>query len=296
MSKNVMITGSNSGFGRLTTDLLLEKGYTVFGTMRGVTGKNAEAAKEMTEAAANKTGTLHIVELDVTDDASVEAAVKSVIDTAGQLDVVINNAGIGTFGVNEAFTIEQAEKVYDVNVFGVMRVNRAVLPHMREQKSGLLIHVSSGLGRFIFPFLGVYSSSKWALEGLVETYRYELAPLGVDALLVEPGAYGTSFAANILQGADQDRFVAYGQVAQMAQQMVQGMEERSQSGEMGDPQEVAEAIVGLIETPAGQRPLRTLVGSDIAILEQLNEYSTQMQAQLLEYMGMKELENVAPAE
>lgn len=296
MSKNVMITGSNSGFGRLTTDLLLEKGYTVFGTMRGVTGKNAEAAKEMTEAAANKTGTLHIVELDVTDDASVEAAVKSVIDTAGQLDVVINNAGIGTFGVNEAFTIEQAEKVYDVNVFGVMRVNRAVLPHMREQKSGLLIHVSSGLGRFIFPFLGVYSSSKWALEGLVETYRYELAPLGVDALLVEPGAYGTSFAANILQGADQERFAAYGQVAQMAQQMVQGMEERSQSGEMGDPQEVAEAIVGLIETPAGQRPLRTLVGSDITILEQLNEYSTQMQAQLLEYMGMKELENVAPAE
>jgi NAD(P)-dependent dehydrogenase (short-subunit alcohol dehydrogenase family) len=134
----------------------------------------------------NRTKVVLIVDLDVTDDASVKRAIEYVVRTANRLDVVVNNAGVSYTGPIEAFTMEQVHQQFDTNVFGVIRVNRAALPQMRAQGSGLLLQVGSVLGRVALPFAGLYGASKFALEGLTEAYRYELAALGIDAAIVEP--------------------------------------------------------------------------------------------------------------
>jgi NAD(P)-dependent dehydrogenase (short-subunit alcohol dehydrogenase family) len=157
---SILITGSSSGFGRLTAEALARKGHTVFASMRGVAGKNAAKAEQLRQWARQENVNLHVVELDVTNEASAEAAAAAVVNTAGRIDVLINNAGVGAFGLNERFTAEQLQNLFDVNVFGVHRVNRAVLPTMRRQGSGLLVYITSALGRFMVPNMGTYSASK----------------------------------------------------------------------------------------------------------------------------------------
>ena len=131
--------------------------------------------------------------MDVTNDASVNHAVQQTLDRAGRIDVVINNAGIAAQGITEAYTVEQFQQLLllDVNLLGVARVNRAVLPAMRRQHTGLLIHVSSGIGRIVIPECAAYAASKFALEALADGYRFELAPLGIDSVIVEPGIHRT---------------------------------------------------------------------------------------------------------
>ena len=123
---------------------------------------------------------MFVLELDVTSDDSVKIAVAKAIELGGPLDVVVNNAGIGCGGLAEAFTAEQWQQVFDINVFGVQRVSRAVLPSMRERGTGLLINVSSIMGRVVLPFAAPYTATKFALEGMTEAYRYELSGTGVD--------------------------------------------------------------------------------------------------------------------
>ena len=293
-NQNVIITGSSSGFGFLTTRTLLENGYTVFATMRDLDGKNASRANELRDFADGTTGTLRLLELDVTNDASVETAVRQALDEAGQLDVVINNAGIGAAGFAEGFTVDQFQRIFDVNVFGVQRVNRAVLPAMRERGSGLLIHVSSSLGRLVIPFAAPYTATKYAVEGLSESYRYELAGTGVDVVVVEPGGFGTGFAANMVMPADEVRVESYGELRETPRQMWSGMVQQLQGENAPDPQVVADAILTLIETPAGQRPLRTVVdpmtGGEAASV--INQTTDQIQSQLLAAFGMGDLLSV----
>lgn len=280
--KTVLITGSNAGFGRLTAEVLAQKGHTVFASMRDVDGKNSGAASDMRLQAERENWALHVLELDVTNDESVESAVKRTVDAAGSIDILINNAGVGTFGMTEAFSLDTAERVFDVNVMGVLRVNRAVLPHMRRQGSGLVVYVSSGLGRILFPFLGIYASSKWALEALAETTSYELKPLGIDTAIVEPGAYGTAFGANMIPADDHERFASYGPVTKMAQDMMNGFQE----GEFGDPVEVVDAIVNIVEMPSGQRPLRIPVGADLKQgVSAINEVAAGVQSQVMQMLG-----------
>jgi Short-chain alcohol dehydrogenase of unknown specificity len=148
MSKTILITGASSGFGRDTAETLFRAGHTVYASMRGAQGKNREAAE-----ALRKLG-IKTVELDVSDDASVEAGVKKVLAEAGRIDVLVNNAGIMSAGVTEAFTAEQAKVIFDTNVIGLLRVTRAVLPSMRQKRDGLIINIGSVLGRVTFPSLG----------------------------------------------------------------------------------------------------------------------------------------------
>ena len=253
MSKNILITGASGGFGKLTTHALLKKGYTVVASMRGVAGKNKEAAAALREAGAL------IVEIDVTSDESVSTGVAQAIELAGGIDVVVNNAGIGVLGLQESFTTEDFQKLFDVNLFGVQRVNRAILPHLRENKKGFLIHVSSLLGRISLPFYGPYNASKWALEALAENYRVELSAFGVDVALVEPGGYATDFFGSLLRPSDGNRDNGYGELAQAPEQLFINFEQALANNPAQDPQNVADAIVGLIETPAGKRPFRTTV-------------------------------------
>jgi NAD(P)-dependent dehydrogenase (short-subunit alcohol dehydrogenase family) len=294
-SRTVLITGSNSGFGRLTAETLATKGHTVFASMREVSGKNAEQARALRAWAEAKNVRLHVIELDVADDKSVARAVHEALATAGRIDAVVNNAAVGAFGLVESFTSAQMRNLFEVNVFGVQRVNRAVLPHMRERRSGLLVHISSGLGRLALPVTGAYSMTKWALEGLAETYRYELAAVGVDSVIVQPGAFPTEFGGKALAAAEPERAQGYGPSADLPQRLMAGFGAMFAAPNPPQPQEVADAIAGLIEMPAGTRPLRTVVDRMTGQgPTAINEVASNVMAGALQMMGMGELLTVKP--
>lgn len=252
---NVIVTGSSSGFGRLTVETLAKAGHTVFATLRNVKGKNAGAA-----AALAAIPNVQVVELDVTSDASVEQAVAEIAKrTGGAIDVVVNNAGRFAMGVQEAFGLDEVKALYETNVFGPLRVNRAVLPHMRKRRSGLIVSISSVVGRVSLPTLGTYSSTKYALEALVEAQRDELKGLGIDVVAMEPGAFPTEVGNNGLYASDADRANDYGAVAQIPQKMGESLGQLFSSPQSPKPQEVADAILEVVRTPAGKRPARVVV-------------------------------------
>ncbi|HWC20356.1 MAG TPA: SDR family oxidoreductase, partial [Terriglobales bacterium] len=172
--KSVLVTGTSSGFGKVIAETLSRKGYQMFASMRNASGRNSSARNELLDLAAREGLALSVIDLDVTDDESVERAVAQVIADAGKIDILINNAGYALWGLTEAFTVEQAKQIFDTNFFGIVRMNRAVLPHMRRQREGLIIHITSAAGRGVLPGMGLYTATKFAVEALAECYRYEL--------------------------------------------------------------------------------------------------------------------------
>jgi len=277
----VLITGSSTGFGRLFTETLARKGHTVFATMRDPGGRNAKNASEIRALAEKESLPIHVLELDVTNDASVERAVNAAIAKAGRIDVAINNAGYYLSGLEEAVTTEQAQRLMDTNFFGPVRVNRAVLPHMRRQRSGVLMHISSGAGRVVLPSAGFYCASKSALEALAEAYSYELAAQGIESVIVEPGAYETPVFGNTVKAADEARTNTYGAVKEIPAKLNAAL-----SSNAGNAQEVADAVLRIIETPAGEKQLRYLVSPSGFGVDQINALSMQVQAKLLEAFGL----------
>lgn len=257
--KVVFITGSNSGFGRLTAETLARQGYSVYGSMRDTTGKNAALASEIVDLAAKESLDLNVVDLDVTDDASVERAIQHILATAGHIDVVVNNAGIFLQGPLEAYTLDQIHHQFDTNVYSVMRINRAVLPSMRARRNGLLIQVGSIVGRIALPGVGLYSASKFALEGLTEAYHHELAALGIDAVIVEPGTYPTGLGGKTIFAGDQTRIAPYSALLAQVSAAAEASTSETSQATAPNPQEVADAIANLIAMPTGHRPLRTVV-------------------------------------
>src|ERR1700744_2963211 len=219
----VLVTGASTGFGRLFTETLARKGYTVFATLRDPKGKNAKNAGEIEALAKKESLPIHILELDVTKGDSVDKAFKTAIDKAGRLDVVINNAGFPIIGLTETITVEQAQSQFDTNFFGCVRVNRAALPQMRKQKSGLLLHISSGAGRLVFPTFGFYCASKFALEAYSEAYNYELAGQGIQSISIQPGAYQTAIFGSIQEGEDKARAETYGAANQILGKINNGL-------------------------------------------------------------------------
>jgi NAD(P)-dependent dehydrogenase (short-subunit alcohol dehydrogenase family) len=277
----VLITGSSTGFGRLIAETLARRGHTVFATMRDIQGRNATNASEIRALAEKESLPLHVLELDVTNDASVDQAVHKSIEQAGRVDVAINNAGYGLIGLAEAVTTEQARQIMDTNFFGSVRVNRAVLPHMRRQRSGLLLHVSSGAGRLVIPTFSFYCASKFAMESLAEAYHYELAPQGIESSIVEPGAYQTAVFGNIVTAADQARTNTYGVANEIAAK-INGLLTTA----AGNPQEVADAVLRIVETPAGERKLRYRVSPADLGVDEINDLCEQVQARLFEGFGI----------
>src|SRR5258708_7005777 len=254
MAQTMLVTGSTSGFGCLMVETLARQGYTVFAGMRAVAGKNAPAAEALRALAEREQLALHIIEIDITDDASVEQAIVSLVGITGRIDVVVNNAGVSYSGPLEAFTLKQVQQQFDTNVFGVLRVNRAALPHMRRQGSGLLLQIGSIAGRLALPFQGLYAATKFALEGLTESYRYELAPFGIDAAIIEPGTYPTPIMAKDQIAADTERAALY--QAAMDPFMTPFYAE-NRSATPPDPQEVADTVARVIPQPACAQPLHT---------------------------------------
>jgi NAD(P)-dependent dehydrogenase (short-subunit alcohol dehydrogenase family) len=262
MSKDVLITGCSTGFGFDAAKHLAGKGHRVYATMRGVTGRNQAAAEALTAFAESEGVHITVLEMDVTSDASVDAAVSGIEN----VDVLINNAGVGFGGPVESFTSEQILGQLDVNIVGTIRVARAVLPGMRARKSGLIIQVSSTAGRAAFPGFGVYHASKWGLEGISEALRYELGPLGVDVVIVEPGPFSTNFFANLVGGADEALAAAYEHVAAFGEGFKNMVMSAFEDGDAPtDPMIVVETFERLIDTPVGHRPFRTIAGMDFGL-------------------------------
>jgi len=287
---NVIITGTSSGFGRAMVETLARDGHTIFACMREVGGRNAKAAAELS-ALSGKTARVHIVEMDVTDDASVQAAIERVArETGGAIDILINNAGRLSAGVQEAYTIEQAKGLFETNVFGVLRVNRAVLPHLRKRGAGLVINTSSIMGRYSLPCLGVYCATKFALEALVEAQRDELKDLGIDVVAVEPGAFPTSVADNALWVHDPDIAGSYGGVPQLPQKLGEVLRQLYSGASSPKPQAVADAVLALVNTPAGKRPHRVVVDTLTgAPVDTLNETHAAQRPGVVKAYGMGEV-------
>ena len=277
----VLITGSSTGFGRLFTETLAQKGHTVFATMRDLGGRNAKNVSEIRALAEKESLPIHVLELDVTNDASVERAVNAAIAKASRIDVAINNAGYYLSGLEEAVTTEQAQRLMDTNFIGPVRVNRAVLPHMRRQRSGVLMHISSGAGRVVVPSAGFYCASKFALEALAEAYSYELAAQGIESVIVEPGQYETPVFGNTVRAADEARTTTYGAAKEIPAKVNAAL-----SSTTGNAQEVADTVLRIIETPAGERQLRYFVSPQDFGLNEINALSKQVQAKLLEAFGL----------
>lgn len=283
--QTVLITGASTGFGRLIAETLARAGYSVFASMRDINGRNAKNAAELRALAEKESLPLHVLELDVTDESSVNRAVDSIIKSAGRIDVAINNAGYVLLGLGETLSTDQAQKLFDTNFFGSVRVDRAVLPHMRQQRSGLLMHISSLAGRIVVPGYGFYCASKYALEALSETYSYELAGQGIESVVVEPGAYSTPIFTNSLPAADPARAETYGAARDLPQHF-----EAALQANAGDAQEVADLILRIVQTPVGQRKLRHTVspGDSGAGVEQINAVSEQVQNAIFDRFGVSE--------
>ncbi len=285
MTKTILITGASTGFGRDTAETLARAGHNVFASMRDPKAKNR------LHADALRGQDIEVVELDVTDTQSVDRAVAEVIAKAGRIDVLINNAGVLAAGVSEAFTPEQATALFDVNVIGLLRVTRAVLPGLRRHNDGLIINVGSILGRVTFPFFGIYGASKFAVEALTDSFRYEVSQLGIDVVLVQPSAYPTQLFASATQPADPGRTAEYGSVGEIPDAMFQQFESMLSAPGAPDPHDIAEAIANLIVTPKGDRPARTVVGPSYGA-DTLNDATAPVQASAVEALGLGHLATI----
>lgn len=253
MKHKILVTGASGAFGSLACIQLAENGHQVVGTMRSASGKNEVIANQL------KSKGVALVELDVTNEKSVNAGVKSAIEQMDGLDTVFNNAGIGANGILECFTSDDIQKMFDVNVFGVQRLMRAVLPHLRQQGKGTIIHTSSCIGRVTTPFLASYSASKYALESLAEGYRAELSGFGIESCIVEPGGFPTGFMSGMITPSDTKRLTEYGEMASLPETSLNGYVAYVESIPEQRPERIAEAVVKLVNIPFGEKPFRTVV-------------------------------------
>ncbi len=282
MTKTILITGASTGFGRDTAETLAHAGHKVFASMRDPEAKNRAHADAL------RGQNIEVVELDVTDSQSVDRAVAAVIAKAGRIDVLINNAGVAAAGVSEAFTPEQATALFDVNVIGLHRVTRAVLPELRRHHDGLIINIGSILGRVTFPFFGIYGASKFAVEALTDSFRYEVSQLGIDVVLVQPSAYPTQMYASASQPANVGRVAEYGAVGEIPGAIFQHLTTMLSGPDAPDPHDIAAAIAKLIVTPKGARPVRTVVGASYGA-DTLNDATAPVQAGTVEALGLGHL-------
>ncbi len=285
MSKTILITGASTGFGRDTAETLSGAGFKVFASMRDPINKNRAHADAL------QVKGIEVVELDVTNTKSVERAVATVLAKAGRIDVLINNAGVFSAGVSEAFTYEQVSALFNVNVIGLHRVTRTVLPTFRSQQDGLIINIGSVLGRVTFPFFGIYGASKFAVEAMSDSLRYEVSQFGIDVVLVQPSAYPTELFNSASQPIDTTRVSGYGEIGKIPGAMFQNFTNLFESSEAPDPHDIAETISTLISAPKGLRPARSVVGASFGA-DILNDAIAPVQASAIKGLGLAHLETI----
>jgi len=257
-TKTVVITGASSGFGAMTARHLADRGHVVFAGMRDTATRNATAADAARDYAADHDVDLRPIEMDVSDQGSVDAAIDAIVTTAGRLDVVVHNAGHMTLGPAEAFTPDEVAQVYDTNVLSMQRVNRAALPHLRAQRDGLLIWVGSSSSRGgTPPYLAPYFAAKAAMDALAVSYAAELARFGIETSIVVPGSFtvGTNHFAHAGSASDTDVVTQYDRLyPDLMGQVSARLADLAPADQ--DPTEVARAIADVVDAEKGDRPFR----------------------------------------
>ena len=252
MQKVAVITGSSSGIGHEISLILARNGFTTYATMR-----NLQKGSDLKSIAEDEKLPLHFAQLDVTDDNSVKNAIKSVYDEAGRIDIIVNNAGYGLTGAFEDLSLDEIKTQYETNVFGLIRTTQEVLPIMRKQRSGMIVNISSGAGRFGYPTGSAYVSTKFAVEGLSESMSYEVEPFGIKVILIEPGVIKTNFFnSSVLAKKSQDPNSPYAPLMKGMEDSVNKMMENGSS-----PQYVAEVVFHAITSESPK--LRYLAGKDV---------------------------------
>jgi NAD(P)-dependent dehydrogenase (short-subunit alcohol dehydrogenase family) len=292
MKQVIVITGASSGFGALTARALAQAGHTVYASMRETLGRNVPQVQDAARYAQEHRVDLRTVEMDVASSDSVDAGIAQVIGETGQLDVVIHNAGHMSFGPAEAFTPEQFAQLYDINVLSTQRVNRAALPYMRQQGSGLVLWVSSSSARGgTPPYLAPYFAAKAAMDSLAVSYASELTRWGIDTTIVVPGAFtnGTNHFVHSGTPADGERAAEYhtGPYAGVPEQSLKGL--AALEPEDADVADVARAIVDIVDMPAGRRPFRRHVDPSQDGAEVVNAMADRVRAEMLRRIGLEDL-------
>jgi NAD(P)-dependent dehydrogenase (short-subunit alcohol dehydrogenase family) len=295
--KVILVTGASSGFGRMCAEALAGAGHVVYASMRGTDGHNAEQVAAIRDHAATHGVDLRALDLDVSDTVSVENAVAQVVADHGRLDVLVHNAGHMVYGPSEAFSPDQLAALYDVNVVGSQRVNRAALPHLRDRGDGLLVWMSSSSAAGgTPPYLGPYFAAKAAMDSLAVSYARELALWGIETSIIVPGAFtqGTNHFAHA--GSPDDTAVAEAYEAGPYAGFTDRVQEAFNSvvPPDADPAAVAQAVVAVVGAPRGSRPFRVHIdpaqdGADVgfAVLDRLR-------AEMLHRTGLSELLAIAP--
>ncbi|GAA1534136.1 SDR family oxidoreductase [Kribbella lupini] len=291
MSKTILISGASSGFGALTARALADAGHTVYAGMRDVAGRNATAAADAAQYSKDNTVDLRAVELDVSSDESAQQAVRTVLAERGKLDVLIHNAGHMVTGPAEAFTPEQVANLYDTNVVGTQRLNRAALPHLREQQDGLVVWVGSSSSRGgTPPYLAPYFAAKAGMDAMATSYALELSRFGIETTIVVPGSFthGTNHFAHSGTPADTDVVAAYetryaGLMDQVSQKL------RELEPEWADVAEVAQAIVTVVGTEKGHRPFRVHIDPSDDGAAVVNAVADRVRSEFLRRVGLDDL-------
>jgi NAD(P)-dependent dehydrogenase (short-subunit alcohol dehydrogenase family) len=248
--KVALVTGSSRGIGFVTSTILARNGFLTYASMR-----NLDKEKEIRLVVDKEKIPLKTIQLDVTDSNSVDNAIKSIMEQSGRIDVLVNNAGYGLVGAFEELGIEEIKQQYETNLFGVIRMTQAVLPIMRKQKSGIIVNMSSGAGRFGYPNGSAYVSTKFALEGLSESIAYEVEPFGIKIVLVEPGFVRTNFS-NVV---GKKSVSPNSQYSKMTEKMADNIEQMKLKS---SPPELVANVV--LEAVTNKNPnLRYLAGKDV---------------------------------
>ena len=291
MSKVIIISGAGSGFGALSARALADGGNTVYAGIRETAGRNAGRVSEAREYAGERGVDLRTVELDVSSQDSVDAGVATIIEEAGRLDVVIHNAGHMVNGPTEAFTPEEMARVYDTNVLSTQRLNRAALPHLRAQGSGLLLWVGSTSTRGgTPPYLAPYFAAKAAMDALAVSYAAELARFGIETTIVVPGSFtsGTEHFASAGRPADEERASEYEGLYGGMLESVAGRLAEQAPGDASASQ-VSDEISRIVALPDGTRPFRSHVDPADDGAEVVSVVADRIRAEFLVRIGLEDL-------
>ncbi|MBO0882865.1 MAG: SDR family oxidoreductase [Mycobacterium sp.] len=291
MSKTIVVTGASSGFGAMTVRALADAGHTVYAGMRDTTGHNANAVSDLSDYASSNNVDLRAIEMDVSDQDSVDQAIAKILADQGRIDVIVHNAGHMVLGPSEAFTVDQLTSVYDTNVLSTQRVNRAALPHLRAQGDGLLVWIGSSSSRGgTPPYLGPYFAAKAAEDALAVTYAAELTRFGIDTTIMIPGSFtsGTQHFAHAGQAADSAVAGEYEtRYAGLMDQVSERLAELAPPD--ADPSEVARAVVRVVDTPTGQRPFRVHIDPANDGAETVNALGDRIRREFYHRIGLEDL-------
>lgn len=292
MKKIILVTGSSRGFGKMTAEALATAGNTVFASMRESTGRNAPQAAAIEAFGRDNEVDIRPLELDVGAGASVEAAIASIIADVGRIDVIVHNAGHMVYGPAEAFTPDQLAELFDINVLSTQRVNRAALPHMRKQRQGLMVWISSSSTRGgTPPYLAPYFAAKAAMDAMAISYAAELSRWGIETTIVVPGSFttGTKHFSHSGRPADTSRLDEYlaGPTVDLGDIALKNLASIAPAD--ADPQEVARKIVQVVDLPLGKRPFRIHIDPADDGAEVVNTVADCIRAEFLRRIDLGDL-------